>query len=304
MRTPVEPPKGADATRPTRANPSGGTVAGLLALVGGVLVWTVLLPLGRSSWPVARAGVPHLDEAMTGVFAWTALAVAVWLTGGATLAALAAAPGALGQGAARVAETLTPALVRRGLTLLLGTGVGTVGLPLGPALGAAAAAASPSTQGDARELPRAGTHTAPDPAFAPVADPARLPQVSQAPAPSGLGGPSPGYGPTPDPKVPASRVPDPSWLPSRPVPTADPEATALLAPAPRTSAVPDEVVTVRRGDSLWSLVARHLGPRATDRQIAMAWPEWYAANVDVIGPDPDLIRPGQQLRIPTHGVDR
>ena len=300
----MAPPGTADGTDHRTANPSGGAVAGLLALAGGALVWTVLLPLSRSSWPVTRAGVPRLDDAMTGVFAWTALAVAVWLTCGATLAAVAAAPGALGRGAGRLAQTLTPTLVRRWLTLLLGTGVGTVALPLGPALGAAPVAVSSTTRGDAGALPRAGVHPAPNPAFRPVVDPGRLPRASQEPAPSVLGGPSPGYGPTPAPRGTTSRVPDPRWLPSRPVPTADPEATVLLAPTPRASAVPDEVVTVRRGDSLWSLVARHLGPRASDRQIAMAWPEWYAANVDVIGPDPDLIRPGQQLRIPTHGVDR
>jgi nucleoid-associated protein YgaU len=75
----------------------------------------------------------------------------------------------------------------------------------------------------------------------------------------------------------------------------------LLAPAPRTSSVPDDVVTVRRGDSLWSLAARHLGPGASDREIALTWPQWYAANAELIGPDPNLIRPGQQLRIPTVG---
>ncbi|MGW5193939.1 LysM peptidoglycan-binding domain-containing protein [Kribbella sp. NPDC004138] len=57
-------------------------------------------------------------------------------------------------------------------------------------------------------------------------------------------------------------------------------------------------VVVREGDSLWKLAARELGPDATAEAIAARWPAWYAANRHVIGNDPDLIYPGQVLRIP------
>jgi nucleoid-associated protein YgaU len=57
---------------------------------------------------------------------------------------------------------------------------------------------------------------------------------------------------------------------------------------------------VRPGDSLWALAAAELGPHATDPAVAARWPQWYAANRGVIGPDPDLILPGQVLRIPGH----
>ncbi|NIK62055.1 LysM peptidoglycan-binding domain-containing protein [Kribbella shirazensis] len=57
-------------------------------------------------------------------------------------------------------------------------------------------------------------------------------------------------------------------------------------------------VVVREGDSLWSIAARELGPAATNDAIAARWPDWYAANRQVIGDDPDLILPGQVLRIP------
>jgi hypothetical protein len=57
-------------------------------------------------------------------------------------------------------------------------------------------------------------------------------------------------------------------------------------------------VVVVRGDSLWRIAAEHLGPQASDAEIAEAWPAWYAANADVIGDDPDLIYPGQELRVP------
>ncbi|MGN6754249.1 MAG: LysM peptidoglycan-binding domain-containing protein [Intrasporangium sp.] len=235
-------------------------------MAGLVLVRLVLFPLALSSWPVGGPPVPDADDAVSGVFAWAALVIAMWLTAGTALTALALLPGALGRGAARLASALTPALVRRALCLLLGTGVGTVSLPTGPVM------AVPAMTG-------ASVPTAPGPGCAPTAD---VPRADPAPTPA----------------------PDPRWRPSRPVPAADPEAAALLAPAPRTSGVPDDVVTVRRGDSLWSLAARHLGPGATDREIALMWPHWYAVNADVIGPDPDLIRPGQQLRIPTLGGHR
>lgn len=57
-------------------------------------------------------------------------------------------------------------------------------------------------------------------------------------------------------------------------------------------------VVVLRGDTLWSLAERALGQGATDAQITVEWQRWYAANLDVIGQDPDLIRPGQVLQAP------
>ncbi len=71
-------------------------------------------------------------------------------------------------------------------------------------------------------------------------------------------------------------------------------------PTPRSDAVqesPSEVVVVR-GDSLWAIAANHLGPAATDEQIAAEWPRWYAANRLTIGPDPDVILPGHILTPP------
>lgn len=56
--------------------------------------------------------------------------------------------------------------------------------------------------------------------------------------------------------------------------------------------------TVRPGDSLWSIAERHLPPDATDAQVAHAVTSWYSQNREVIGDDPDIIHPGQQLREP------
>lgn len=107
--------------------------------------------------------------------------------------------------------------------------------------------------------------------------------------------------PAPPPAVSAEWVPtraldlDPRWMP-----TATPVDPRPFAPAPRTVQQPAgrEPVTVRAGDSLWSICAAQLGPLASDVDIALAWPRLYQANRDVIGSDPGLLLPGQVLRMP------
>ncbi|MEP6761573.1 MAG: LysM domain-containing protein [Sporichthyaceae bacterium] len=93
------------------------------------------------------------------------------------------------------------------------------------------------------------------------------------------------------------------WTPDRPAPAVvslghPAEPLALLVSRPhRGRAVSDHVV-VRRGDTLWDIAARALGPDATAAEIAASWPRWHATNRSTIGPDPDLILPGQLLRPP------
>jgi len=62
--------------------------------------------------------------------------------------------------------------------------------------------------------------------------------------------------------------------------------------------IPAGEVVVLRGDTLWSIAARHLGPAATATEITVEWHRWLTTNRDVIGADGDLILPGQQLRAP------
>jgi LysM repeat protein len=254
--------------------------AALLAVGGVALTVGVLLPNAASGWPLAAA-VPDVDDVVSGVLGWAALLVAGWVTTGAALTALAVLPGAAGRGAARLAEALTPALVRRALALVLGTGIGTVTLPIAPVMAS-------SSVSHPHHLPSA---------------PGLLPATGDS-GRSGAVAPSPGFGPSTGASDATTPAPDPRWLPSPPVRATEPQATALLAPTPRTAGVPDDTVTVRRGDSLWSIAARHLGSGASDQEVALAWPRWYAVNADVIGQDPDLIHPGQRLRIPTSGDHR
>ncbi len=57
-------------------------------------------------------------------------------------------------------------------------------------------------------------------------------------------------------------------------------------------------VTVQPGDSLWKLTTQSLGATASDQAIAATWPAWWERNRDVIGDNPHLIHPGQQLHPP------
>jgi nucleoid-associated protein YgaU len=98
-------------------------------------------------------------------------------------------------------------------------------------------------------------------------------------------------------------APPSGWSPDRPAAphrrTAGSEAAVrLVATTPHAEhRVLDEVV-VRRGDTLWDVAARHLRGGSSAAEIAAEWPRWYAANRDVIGDDPDLLRPGQRLAPP------
>lgn len=88
---------------------------------------------------------------------------------------------------------------------------------------------------------------------------------------------------------PAATAPAPSARAAAAVPVAP---VAPLEPAPRAGAVAAEVgdLEVRPGDTLWELSARHLG-------APVAWPRLHAANEAQVR-DPDLIFPGQRLRLP------
>jgi hypothetical protein len=92
------------------------------------------------------------------------------------------------------------------------------------------------------------------------------------------------------PAAPAPDLDRPSTEPSRGI--------GLVSAVPTRSPVPQaksSMVTVRAGDSLWRIAARSLPHDAGPRAIERAWHRWYDANRGVIGADPDLLQPGQQL---------
>lgn len=72
------------------------------------------------------------------------------------------------------------------------------------------------------------------------------------------------------------------------------EAAALPAPS-----VPGRTVVVHAGDCLWELARQHAPGAASDLDVARLTQAWHETNRAVIGPDPDLLHPGQVLAIPT-----
>lgn len=84
------------------------------------------------------------------------------------------------------------------------------------------------------------------------------------------------------------------WPTAAPTPELDWAAAPVAAPQ-----VSDETVVVGPGDSLWAIAAAHLPEDAPEVAVAQAWPAWWAANRDAVGPDPGLIHPGLQLTPPS-----
>lgn len=69
-------------------------------------------------------------------------------------------------------------------------------------------------------------------------------------------------------------------------------------PVAHTGSPPARHVVVRPGDTLWQLAAGLLPPDADGGAVASLCRRLYSANRKVIGDDPDVIRPGQRLRVP------
>lgn len=132
----------------------------------------------------------------------------------------------------------------------------------------------------------------------PTAPPPSSPHASRAtdgPGPAGAGTAetSPGWPTTPpqapSPVPPAAQTPHDSGTPNQlRQPRAQEEAS-------RSS---DSIhVTVKRGDSLWKIV-RRTAPHLSTHRTAELVDQVYRHNRREIGPDPNLIMPGQRLEIP------
>ena len=276
-------------TRRIRSAALAGAL-GVTLLVLATALWSAT----AHQWAVVTApGPTTLDEALTLLAAAAALALALWLGLSIVAAVAAHLPGRIGAVSAAVASTFAPAFTRRVATAL-------VGAALGGALSPGAAVAEPPEHGigavAARDVAYGGGpgfRTTPGPGFAPTAaaTPGRTTEVATA-----MGAPV--SGPAGASTRHTEQAPVPGWVPERPRqrPQASP---GLVTTAPHQGT---RDIVIRRGDTLWDIVARELGREASDAEVAAAWPLWHAANSDVIGPDPDLILPGQILRAPARAT--
>jgi nucleoid-associated protein YgaU len=104
---------------------------------------------------------------------------------------------------------------------------------------------------------------------------------------------------TPASALPATPAPSTLLVAHQEQPT-EPDMTTAPTPSALTAPAPGVVITVTNGDSAWSLAEQHLGD-------GMRWRELWEANRSVMQPDgrtwfdPQVIRPGWQLRLPTGG---
>jgi hypothetical protein len=277
----------------TGGGQTGGThrgravIGGLLAAGAAVLLAWWLLRVATALGARVRSTVPlSPDESLTLVAALLGLGVATWLAVGVLLAVLAHLPGRVGSAARRLAEHVAPAVSRRVAVVIAGAALG------------GALAPGTATAGDAP--PRVATGLAaapyPSPAFAASAVGVSGQAAEDGPsAATPLVAGSPAFAPT------DAGTPAPGWVPERP-PVRPQPSTRLVSTPP--SADERAGVVVHRGDTLWSIVRDHLGPEATDAEVAAEWPRWHAVNRQVIGPDADVLLPGQVLQPPGHPTGR
>ncbi|MCU6480056.1 LysM peptidoglycan-binding domain-containing protein [Arthrobacter sp. A2-55] len=233
------------------------------------------------------AGQLRMEELIGALSAGAGIAVALWwlaALSGALISAVAHVSGRprLAAGAA----AWSPAFMRRLVAAVLGLNL--MAAPMAMAAGGGTAPVDPTW--------RAGTVAA-------------APAIPGVAATAG-GGAAPG-----DVSAAAGggAAVNPAWTPHGPATDPGP----LVSPARRPAAghpaagrqvgnvqdksVPESgagTVVVQGGDTLWSIVATSLGPDASDVEVADAWPRWYQANRAVIGPDPNIILPGQVLLTP------
>ncbi|WP_248759876.1 LysM peptidoglycan-binding domain-containing protein [Pseudarthrobacter sp. SSS035] len=250
----------------------------LLCVAGGDMV-------GRWQLSTARRQGPDLDDLLGAVAVAAGLAIVAWWIFSMVLASAAAVLGRCGRRrAADRAGKCCPAFMRR-----LAVAALSVQLLSAPLAHAAVPPAGPAwvpTQEVAlQDVPVHGA--AIQAQWSPTSGHRQL-REPEGKNPADTGQTT---------ETPAAAV-RPDWRPSPPVP--DP---GLLAAQPvRAEQGPPEPlseVTVLAGDTLWDIASRHLGPAASDVDVALHWPRWYEANKSRIGESPHVLLPGQILKAPS-----
>ncbi|MFV0284787.1 MAG: LysM peptidoglycan-binding domain-containing protein [Demequina sp.] len=248
-----------------------GAASALLALP---VIGVGLAVLAWKWWADAVTGLPSIDVVIVAAIATCGAIACAWLT--LACLTIALSPAHLRHRVARG----TPSALRRLVTIALGasaaaavalpatadvhTGAGWVEPPA-PSAGWVAAAAAP----------------VPGRAALDVADAHRTTVLAGvALRAGGLNGES---------AAPHEAPAVASTAPQRSSPAPSSQAPTSQAPSP--------TVTVRTGDSLWTLTADALGTDDT-AVVAASWPLLYEDNREAIGDDPSLIHPGTVLTLP------
>lgn len=160
------------------------------------------------------------------------------------------------------------------------------------------ASATPTSHASARARASASASTSPRPSARPSASPSRS---STHPRTGGPGSKTPAV------KSPGAKSPNSKAGPkSGSLKPGSAQRSGTCVPAP--DAKPAPVIRqhlVLAGESLWSISLQWLQqngvPSPTNGQVAQLSKQIFAANAALIGANPDLIRPGLALTIPTKG---
>ena len=281
---------------PTAARPLAAVTLAVASLLAAAAAGSVFLQTARDAGAaIAADGPASPADGILVAVALVGTVLSLWVGLGMALAALSALPGAVGRACSQLADRIAPAAVRKVVAFILGTAL-TAALVPGTAVARTSSdaprpAVAASAQHAVRALPNLAD-AAPDASFRHVTD---NPRTSGVVRTIGTGTAQTGNAAQTGTAVQARDTvqardggdvaPGPSWSPE--IRTASPPSARGLS----------EVV-VLRGDSLWSIAARHLGPAATTAEIDTEWHRWFAANRQVIGADADVIAAGQVLRPP------
>lgn len=175
------------------------------------------------------------------------------------------------------------------------------------------ASASPTSHASARARASASASATSRPSARPSASPSRS---SAHPRPGGPGSKTPAVK-SPGAKAPGAKSPNSKANPKSGSPKSSVPKSGSLKPGsaqrsgtcvPAPDAKPAPVIRqhlVLAGESLWSISLQWLQqngvPSPTNGQVAQLSKQIFAANAALIGANPDLIRPGLALTIPTKG---
>lgn len=274
---------------PCVARPAGATAAVALAgasLVAAAAVGSIFLSIAGDAWTAtAAAGPAGPADGILLVSALGGALLSLWLGLGTTLSALSALPGAFGHACRLLAGWVAPAALRKVVAFVLGTTLTAALLPGSAVAGSGHEAPRPTVVTAPRNVIRAvrdAADAAPDASFRFVSDP--VPDGDDGMAGmGGMGG--------------MEAAPPPSWSLERPG-SRDSHVSSPKPTPPEVRAPTADGIVVHRGDTLWSIAARHLGPTVTAADIDAEYHRWFAANREVIGDDANLILPGQLLSPP------
>ena len=84
------------------------------------------------------------------------------------------------------------------------------------------------------------------------------------------------------------------------VPPIPPVVQQVVPPAQPVINQPVDTTFVQPGDTLWGMAQEQLGPDASPELINNEVGTIHDLNRDIIGDNPHMIHPGQELRLPSH----